>query len=108
MGNMIAKYLTDHEKLHLGAPLARYEGGHDSPQPLDWSSISEVTSTTRSTDCSFSSVESDIAKEGKSQETQKRKHLQQSHIDASSTNRQQSLQHLKRSPRRNSPSSVRG
>jgi hypothetical protein len=44
--NLIAKYFTDDEKLHLGAPLALYEGGHDSPQPLDWSVASESTRPT--------------------------------------------------------------
>lgn len=33
-------------KLHLGIPLALYEGGHNSPQPLDWSGISETSTGT--------------------------------------------------------------
>jgi len=33
---VISKYLTDEEKLHLGIPLAQYEGGRGSPTPLDW------------------------------------------------------------------------
>lgn len=137
---IIAKYLTDHEKLHLGAPLAHYEGGHDSPQPLDWSGISEDVSTTRATDVSVSSVDSGISKDAKSPEIQKRKPLQRANTAdgapitrglrrASSadgnrqqaygtpsnrqqaygtpTSRQQAFQPQKRSPRRNSPSSVR-
>ena len=40
---LIGKYLTDDEKLHLGVPLARYEGGHDSPQPCDWGGNSETS-----------------------------------------------------------------
>jgi hypothetical protein len=105
---MIAKYLTDHEKLHLGAPLAHYEGGHDSPRPLDWSSTSAATSPTRATDCSFSSMESDNVEDGQPLEMQKRKPSQQPIKEASTANRQQAFQPVKRSPRRNSPSSARG
>jgi hypothetical protein len=105
--HVIAKYLTDHEKLHLGAPLAHYEGGHDSPQPLDWSSISDATSTTRSTDCSFSSVDSEIAKAAKLQESQPGQQLNESRTDANMVRRQPSYQPPKCSPRRTSPSSVR-
>lgn len=41
---IIKKFLTDDEKLHLGIPLAQFEGGHDTPAPLDWSGISDETS----------------------------------------------------------------
>jgi len=33
---IICKFLTDEEKLHLGIPLALFEGGHDTPKPLAW------------------------------------------------------------------------
>merc|ERR1711879_679228 len=31
---IIDKYFTDDEKLHLGIPLALYEGGHNSSRPM--------------------------------------------------------------------------
>eukprot|EP00930_Biecheleria_cincta_P042387 TRINITY_DN29162_c0_g1_i1.p1 TRINITY_DN29162_c0_g1~~TRINITY_DN29162_c0_g1_i1.p1 ORF type:complete len:912 (+),score=159.98 TRINITY_DN29162_c0_g1_i1:64-2799(+) len=51
--NIIEKYLTDDEKLHLGIPLAHFEGGHDSPKPLNWSELSDdSTVPPPSPDCS--------------------------------------------------------
>jgi len=43
---IIKKFLTDDEKLHLGIPLAQFEGGHDTPKPLDWSGPSEESKGT--------------------------------------------------------------
>jgi len=48
---VIDGYLTDDEKLHLGIPLAFFEGGHKSPQPQDWSGTSET-----STQCGISEI----------------------------------------------------
>merc|ERR1711976_131359 len=85
---IIAKYMTDDEKLHLGVPLARYEGGHDSPQPLDWRTASEA-----STESSLSGDCSSLSSTGREKVKTAAEHCfnSKSSVDAAKLKRQQTL-----------------
>jgi hypothetical protein len=94
---LIAKYLTDDEKLHLGAPLAHYEGGHDSPQPLDWSGNCDVAPV--SVDDGELPSTSEHFKLAKQLEAQEKRHRNTSVSDLLGSRKHIMLQQQKRSPR---------
>jgi len=112
---VIAKYLTDDEKLHLGIPLARYEGGHDSPRPLDWHAMSDIStetslsdecSTVLSSSCESESVTSKPDKTTRQPEAHRNNEVQGKQSHSTKSNSQQAYRPQKRSPRMISASSL--